>query len=215
MNINLLLADTKRSNIYLNELLKNKITIGEIIVYSKKKLLYLKKIILKINFSTKIKVVKSNSVNSRSINNLLLSSKNRIFLFSGYSGEIIKNKKILKEKELLHCHPGKIPDFRGSTTIYYSIILKKKVHCSLFRLTNKIDKGKVYFVKKFNIPKIKNTIEGDYDNSIRAKTLSYFFKNSNRKTPRPKKEVNNYYYIAHPVIRNLVLDKNQIKKNLI
>lgn len=215
--MNLILSDTKRSYNYLNELLKNKIKIYEIIIYSKKELFYLKDIILKINSHTKLNIIKSNSINSKLINNLLLSSKNEKFLFSGYSGEIIRNMKILKNKKLLHCHSGKIPNFRGSTTIYYSLILTKKIYCTLFRLTNKIDTGKIYFIKKFNPPKITKTIENNFDNFIRAKTISSFCNNNKKKLKESKKlnaNNNNYYYIAHPIIRSLILNKKKIIKNL-
>ena len=40
------------------------------------------------------------------------------------------NKVIfIGEKRYLHMHPGKLPIERGSTTIYYSILKRKKINC--------------------------------------------------------------------------------------
>ena len=40
-------------------------------------------------------------------------------------------------KKLLHCHPGNLPEFKGSTTIYYSILsnIEKKFDDKIRALT--------------------------------------------------------------------------------
>ena len=115
---------------------------------------------------------------------------------------------MLKNK-LLHCHPGDLPEFKGSTTIYYSIILKK-ICVTIFLMNELIDEGKIVYKKYFDNPKKLKDIEGNFDNKIRALTLIEYIKN-NKKIKYPNLKFSNLpYYIAHPIIRQLVLDKKKL-----
>ena len=213
MTISLILSDTIRSYVYLTKLLKHNININELIIYSSRKINYLKKIINKNYKQLNFTIVKSKSINSQKISKKILMSNNYDFLYSGYPGEIIRNSEILKKKRIFHCHPGKIPKYRGSTTIYYSLILENNIHCTLFRMTKKVDYGQIFLIKSFSIPKNLRKIENSFDHSIRAQTLISFCKKKNIK-PLIKKDMGSYYYIAHPVIRNLVINKKLFKKIL-
>ena len=122
--INLILSETSRSLVYLDQIIKNKIKINRIILYSKKKGEVFK--FIKKNELYKLLIYyKSNNINLNKISKSLKSNKKFTNIICTYAGEIVKNRSLLKNK-LLHCHPGDLPEFKGSTTIYYSIILKKK-----------------------------------------------------------------------------------------
>ena len=127
--INLILSNTSRSLIYLEEVIKNNININKIIVYSKKKKDLLK-YIKKKKLSDLLIVCKTNNINSASINKQVELNKTKHNIVSTYPGEVIKNSLLLNKK-LLHCHPGNLPEFKGSTTIYYSILSKKKNLCNI------------------------------------------------------------------------------------
>ena len=110
----------------------------------------------------------------------------------------------------MHCHPGNLPEFRGSTTIYYSIIIKKKICVTIFELNKKIDNGKIRYKKFYKKPKKSINIEKNFDNKIRAITLvSYLKSKSNHKFRKPTKTYMPYY-IAHPIIRMIVIDKKNL-----
>ena len=117
----------------------------------------------------KIIIIKSNNINSSRIKKTVIKSKISNFIFSSYPGEIIKNKNLLNQINLLHSHSGLIPKYMGSTTIYYSIIIEKKIFCTTFVINKNIDQGNILLIKKYNLPK-KNMIDS-YDNEIRVKNL--------------------------------------------
>ena len=72
-------------------------------------------------------------------------------------------------------------------------------------IISKIDSGKVIFVKKFKPPK-KRGNENENDNYIRANTLiSYLLSTKKNKIKKLKSKQQNFYYIAHPIIRNIVI----------
>jgi len=127
-------------------------------------------------------------------------------IYSGYPGCIIKNKDLLRQKILIHTHSGKLPEFRGSTTIFYSILLKKKIFCTTFQMSANIDSGKILFVKEYPIPKKRMEINNIYDEFIRAQNLVSYLK-SKKKTFKMKKNKYVSYFISHPIIRYLALTK--------
>ena len=123
-------------------------------------------------------------------------------------GEIIRNKKILKKKNLIHFHPGRLPLFRGATSIYYSLLRKKEIGCSAIIMSLNLDGGDILFFKKFPFPKKVREIDKGYDIEIRKVCLAYLIKNFNKLKSRPQKKIKKlHYYLAHPVLRKLAVMK--------
>ena len=116
-------------------------------------------------------------------------------------------------KKIIHFHPGDLPQFRGSTTIYYTLILKKNITVTGFIMNRNIDEGRILFKKKFYVPKNILSINDNFDHKIRASTLVSFLTSKNRKSfKKIKTKKNNIYYIAHPILRAIVYQKKGIKK---
>ena len=206
--INLILSETSRSFIYLEQIIKSNIKINRIILYSKKKSKVFK-LIKKNKIDNKLIYFKSNNINIKLINKELKSNKTTFNVISTYPGEIVRNQSLLNKK-LLHCHPGNLPYFKGSTTIYYSILLNKKICVTIFLLNQSIDKGKIVYKKFFEKPKKLEEIENNFDNKIRALTLVEYLKNNKEIRYQNSKSKILPYYIAHPLIRQLVLDKKKL-----
>ena len=207
--ITLILSETQRSLIYIDQIIKNKIKFQKIILYSKKKK-EVYKFLRKKKLTNFLTFLPTDNVNSAILEKQIKKYKSKFNIISTYPGEIIKNLSLLKYK-LLHCHPGNLPMFKGSTTIYYTIILNKKICVSLFEISKKIDSGKILYKKYFNIPKKLISIEKDFDSKIRALTLVDYLQNNFKY--RNFKSKKNYlpYYIVHPIIRQIVLNKSYLK----
>ena len=138
MKYYLILSNNERSYEYLKLLIQNKKKpISCIHLDVKNKKIFRSKILYLIN-KEKInyKRFKNDNIDQKKIINFLLKLKEKIFVYSGYTSKIIKNKHILNKKILLHSHTGKLPEFKGSTTIYYSLIQNKKIYCSTFIMNN-------------------------------------------------------------------------------
>jgi len=216
-NLSVILANTNRSKFYFNELKKKKYFLDNIIFYTNKKNFNFLKDLKNYKYKHNLKILKTNDINSTSIEKEVLKIKSKYILFSGYNAEILKSGKILK-KNIIHCHPGLLPKFRGSTVIYYSMIETNNINVSIFRISRKIDEGKVLFTKKFNYPKDKYEIEENFDHIIRAKTLISFLEQKKIKFKKLKSKYSSFYYKAHPIIRNIILNPklllNEIKIDL-
>tara|TARA_B100001057_G_C22684845_1_gene885243 strand:+ start:217 stop:870 length:654 start_codon:yes stop_codon:yes gene_type:complete len=213
--LSLILADTKRSYSYLNELILNKINIENILIYSNSNKSKLFQKARKYRNKKKIIFVKEMNINSKKLEKKIKLFNSDYILFSGYSAEIIKNQ-ILMRKNLIHCHPGLLPKYRGSTVMYYSLILDKQIFVSIFKISKQIDSGKLLYIKKFNAPSVLSKIESEFDNKIRSNALVNFILEKN-KIYIKKKKTNNltFYYISHPIIRNILLNPLKILLNKI
>lgn len=167
----------------------------------------------------KVYKVNSDNINSTILINTLKKCINKNFIFSG--GGILQKEVLSLNKKFIHIHPGSVPEFRGSTCFYYSILNKNKLGCSAFYMNNMIDHGNVIdiFNFKFNLQILKDqTLFLDYifDPFVRSlalkKILTYITKG--KKIPniaqKCKKSLQPYF-IAHPLIRLFCIKK--IKKN--
>ena len=210
MKYYLILSNNERSYEYLKLLIKNKKKpIICVHLDLKNKKIFRSKILNLIN-KEKInyKSFKSDNIDQKKIISFLLNLKEKIFVYSGYGGKIIKNKHILNKKILLHSHSGKLPEYKGSTTIYYSLIKNKKIYCTTFIMNNEIDKGRILLIKKYKLIKqIKNIDK--YDNQIRAENILFTLNNFNQLIKSKRKyanaDKNSHYFIIHPILRYIAL----------
>tara|TARA_A100001015_G_scaffold147013_1_gene162995 strand:- start:2294 stop:2941 length:648 start_codon:yes stop_codon:yes gene_type:complete len=209
MDFQIIISNTPRSLSYLKYLKAFK--------FEPKKIIYLdnllkndksRSVLFKKKFffpSITIKKFKSRTI-SKNVSDFILKQKEKYFVYSGYPGEIIKNNKVLKLKKIIHCHPGKLPDYKGSTTIYYSLIKERKIYCSTIILNKKLDSGKILFKKKYPWPKKLNDIDSVYDNYIRSMNLIHVIKNFKKiRLTKQKGRKILPYYVAHPLLRSAVL----------
>ena len=126
-----------------------------------------------------IDLVKLNSdtVDRADIIKLLLNSPYKFIIYSGYPGKIIKSKKLIKNKNFLHSHPGKLPNFKGSTTIF-TRSLQQKIFCTTFILSGKLDGGQIILINEYTAPKKISEINGVFDDKIRSINMVKAIKNS-------------------------------------
>lgn len=207
MKYSIILSNNERSYEYLKLLINKKIYPNVIIHLeykndnkSKKKIFsVIKK--KKLNF----KSFKGNSVDHKNVKKFLIKLKEQIIVYSGYSGKIIKSKSLFKNKIFLHSHSGKLPKYKGSTTIYYSLIKEKKIYCTTFIMNSQIDQGIILLVKKYPLIKKYKYLD-NYDNKIRAQNIVDTLINFHKLKKKAYKAKNNSvpYYIIHPVLRYLV-----------
>ena len=208
----MIISNNLRSLKYLEVFIKLKIKPKEVIHVNDNKNNFIKKKILNI---LKQKHIKKKSFSSEGLSEkvarYILNCKGKNFILSLPHGEIIKNKRLLKNKNLIHFHPGRLPLFRGATSIYYSLLRKKEICCSAIIMSLNIDGGNILFCKRFPFPKKVKDIDRNYDIKIREICLKYLIKNLKKLKARPQKKIKKlHYYLAHPIIRKLAVTKMKV-----
>ncbi|WP_028454390.1 formyltransferase family protein [Chitinilyticum litopenaei] len=133
-----------------------------------------------------------------------------LIIFSGYGGQIVGRELIGAGIPILHVHSGWLPDFRGSTTVYYSLLEEGRCAASALLLDTDIDTGPVLLRKHFPAPPLGTDVDLQYDTAIRAEVLADVIEHhaSTGRLPDPQAQLageGNSYYVIHPVLKHLAL----------
>ena len=150
--------------------------------------------------------INNSDVNSKEVINEVTKIKDEYIIYSGPSSSILKKEILSKNKKFIHVHPGWLPKFKGSTTIYYSLLLKFKIGCSVIFLEENIDKGPVLYRQEYKIS--EKGIDFDYlfDPLVRTKALIEFFKIKEIKPINQADTADQpMFYIIHPVLKHLAI----------
>jgi len=126
-----------------------------------------------------------------------------------YTGGGIVEKRLLKIARLIHMHPGQVPDYKGSTCFYYSILNNNTITVSALFMNEQIDGGNVILQKTFS--KLPGTDFDEFgDPNLRARTLKKVllkYEKENKLTSRKQKGKGETYYVIHPVLKHIALLK--------
>ena len=134
------------------------------------------------------------------------------FIYSGYGGVILRKELFLTGKKFLHVHGGYLPDYKGSTTNYYSLIVDNSIGASSLFLDEDIDSGPMLRRKKFPPPEDRAQIDHKYDSAARAKVLIATlqeYNNSGEFQSKINLGKGETYFIIHPILKHIaILAKN-------
>ena len=86
-------------------------------------------------------VLPSSDINSPEVVSVLKGSSESVFIYSGFGGAILRDDVLDLGKKFLHVHGGYLPNFKGSTTNYFSLLGERRVGASAIFLTKEIDGG--------------------------------------------------------------------------
>lgn len=157
----------------------------------------------------------SRDVNAAAVIDLVAQSAPTVLIYSGYGGALLGDKLLSTGKQFLHVHGGYLPDYRGSTTNYFSLLSERMLGASALLLTPEIDSGPVLHRRWFLPPTERTNIDHIYDSAARARVLvdtlcAY------REQRKFYPEVLNLrdaktYYIIHPVLKHIAIMGNALE----
>jgi methionyl-tRNA formyltransferase len=147
-------------------------------------------------------------INSRELLDAIAHLDPRLVVFCGYGGEIVRGEA-LALAPFLHIHAGWLPDFRGSTTGYYSLIEENCLGATALLLDEKIDTGRMLLRKRYAPPPPGIDMDYVYEPAIRADLLTQLLRQYADKGALPagtaQSELGRTYYVVHPVLKHLAL----------
>lgn len=157
-----------------------------------------------------VDVLRTDSVNDPDCIRWLTEQEAELAIFSGFGGELVKNSVLDIGVPLLHMHAGWLPDYRGSTTVYYSLLREGTVGVSAITLTESIDSGPIVARKAYPPPPVGIDLDYCYDSAVRADLLvqvisSYLEKGELDRLPVESDSTGCDYYIIHPLLKHIVL----------
>ena len=146
----------------------------------------------------------------------LKSKKEKYFIYSGPGGVVLRKEILNTKKRFIHVHSGWIPEYKGSTTIYYSILKEGRCGVSAFFMDEKLDSGTVIKRRWFEKPGAGVNTDYYYDSLIRAALLKDILGeySMSGKFPEEKLDTEKYgetYFIIHPVLKNISILECRLK----
>ena len=132
-----------------------------------------------------------------------------VLIYAGPGGKILRPKILAAGKRFLHVHPGVVPAYRGSTTVYYTLLTEGKCGASAFFFDEEIDTGPVIATQTFPAPDDRTTIDFFYDPFIRAQLLANvlqsFVERGEFSTEEQDAREGETYFIIHPVLKHVAI----------
>mgnify|MGYP001943740937 CR=1 FL=1 len=156
-------------------------------------------------------VSNSKDINNLSVVGMVQNRPESVFIYSGFGGGILRDDILGTGKSFLHVHGGYLPDFKGSTTNYYSLISDDSLGASSLFLNAEIDSGSVLVRRKFSPPPNRKEIDHVYDSAARAKvlieTIQNYAESNEWKFELSEKDNNEgeTYFIIHPVLKHIAI----------
>lgn len=154
--------------------------------------------------------LQTSQINDPSVAKCLQEMNAGLVVFSGHGGEIVSPALLNIGFDFLHVHPGRLPQYRGSTTIYYSLLNTGECFASAILLAPGIDEGPVIAEKKFPVPPKGSNIDNHYDPVIRADLLVdvlnlYMTEGALPETPHQNNGAARNYFVIHPLLKHIVI----------
>ena len=162
--------------------------------------------------------VECTNINEDAVLNLLQKTGIKTWVFSG--GGIVKPHFFEAGIRFLHIHPGQLPEVRGSTCFYYSLLCDNTLAATAFFLTEEIDAGESIACSHFKVNLPAGTLDSHYmdyviDPWIRAQTLKSVWQAWPNITDMQRKKENirsqapssRPCYVMHPLLRAMAINK--------
>jgi methionyl-tRNA formyltransferase len=148
-------------------------------------------------------------INSFEVGIVISNRPESVLVYSGFGGVLLTKELLSCGKRFLHIHGGFLPDYKGSTTNYYSLIEKNKIGASAIFLTDKIDSGPVLMRREFPPPKEKIKIDHIYDSAVRASVLVEVLKlyqlTGDWNIEMESSNSGHTYFVIHPVLKHIAI----------
>ncbi|MBK7901048.1 MAG: hypothetical protein IPJ99_17335 [Betaproteobacteria bacterium] len=156
-----------------------------------------------------VTVANSRDINAPSVVALIAHSTPEVLVYSGYGGALLRDAVLATGKRFLHVHGGYLPEFKGSTTNYFSLLAEGAIGASAIFLTAEIDCGPVLNRRRFRPPAVRSRMDHVYDAAARARVLVETLDTWRREGvwtfELPENAGGDTYYVIHPVLKHLAI----------
>ena len=154
-------------------------------------------------------ISESSDINDPRVISLISNSDPDVLIYSGYGGVLLGRNALETGKKFLHVHGGYLPDYKGSTTNYYSLLSEQYLGASSLFLSSQIDSGPIIQRFKFSAPTDPTLIDHVYDSAVRARvlvsTIREWQATGTWNYALQENVGGDVYYIIHPILKHLAI----------
>lgn len=150
------------------------------------------------------------TVNDAQVRTALLALAPRLVIYSGWGGQIVSAALLESVAPFLHLHSGWLPEYRGSTTLYYALLNGAQPGVTAILLDRSIDTGPIVARRVYPRPPAWIDIDLVFDPAIRADLLVRVLTGYASTGAIPPLEIQESaagqtYYVIHPVLKHLAI----------
>jgi len=152
--------------------------------------------------------IETNDINDVSVARAVSRAGVDVMVYSGPPGVKVAPSLLRAGVELVHVHGGRLPDQRGSTTSYYSLLAEDRCWASAIVMDAKLDRGAVIAQRAYDPPTDRTQMDHGFDPWMRADLLCrvmrrYVQLGALSRLPQPA--LGTMHYVMHPVLRHLAI----------
>ena len=155
-----------------------------------------------------IQQIEAESVNDPVLLGAMKDTEADLVIYSGYGGQLVGRTLLAASPPFLHAHSGWLPDYRGSTTLYYSLLAGEGCGVSVLQLVPAIDRGPVVARRRYPAPPPGLDIDYFYDSAIRADLMADVvaaWQKTGRLDHIEVPDEGTDYYVVHPLLKHLAI----------
>lgn len=157
-----------------------------------------------------VSYIDDDNIGSRILIKILTQHQPTLTVFSGFGGQLVPSETLQAAGKLLHIHSGWLPDYRGSTTLYYSLLRERRCAASALLLSESIDNGPLLARQYYPPPDQQTDIDYAYDSAIRAdllvRVLKYYLISGQLPEISDDSAAGEMFYVIHPLLKHLAME---------
>lgn len=154
-------------------------------------------------------LVENKDINSEQMKEAIQGVEAKYLIYSGYGGYILKPHLFQLNKKYVHVHAGILPQYRGSTTVFYSYLQENVIGATAIFLNEKIDEGEMIVQDTFQLPSEKVDIDYIYEPYVRSrvllKAIDQYLEKGILSSRQQEQEGAETYFIIHPLLKHIAL----------
>lgn len=153
-------------------------------------------------------IAPSHDINDPAVVDQIVNYSEQVFVYSGYGGVLLGRHILNAGKRFLHVHGGFLPNYKGSTTNYFSLLADNQMGASAIFLTEDIDSGPILARRAFPPPDNRAQIDHVFDSAARANVLIDVltrYRDSGTWKSDGANEGGETYYVIHPVLKHIAI----------
>lgn len=153
--------------------------------------------------------VRVDSLNDAAVVSEVARLDQNIVIFAGPAGTIVRRPLFETGKTFLHVHPGRLPAFRGSTPMYYSLLSERRLAATAIILAEEIDAGQIVREKFFEPPPDLTELDHSFDPWMRGSLLTDVLRDYAKRGALPEcgksDAEGEVFFVIHPVLKHIAV----------